>query len=62
VADYGVFMECATLGSGPAVAITGEGCATRDLDGDGDIDLDDFGIFQRCFTGQDIPGNPDCSK
>ncbi len=31
-----------------------------DLDRDGDVDQDDFGIFQRCSSGPGIPGDPDC--
>lgn len=31
---------------------------TADLDGDGDVDLVDFGIFVACVTGTDIPGPP----
>ncbi len=26
-----------------------------DYDGDGDVDLDDYGVFQRCYTGSDPP-------
>jgi hypothetical protein len=26
-------------------------CLKADLDHDGDVDLADFGVFQRCFTG-----------
>lgn len=29
-----------------------------DLDADGDVDLDDFGVFQRCLTGPGIPVTP----
>lgn len=30
----------------------------QDADGDGDVDLDDFGIFQACFNGPNRPYNP----
>ena len=31
-----------------------------DADTDTDVDADDFGIFQACLTGADIPGDPAC--
>jgi len=32
-----------------------------DADGDGDVDQDDFSVFQQCFTGSDAPGPmPNC--
>lgn len=35
--------------------------AKADLDGDGDVDADDFGILQACLTGRDVPQtNPAC--
>jgi hypothetical protein len=37
--------------------------APGDLDGDGDVDMEDFGIFQACLTGSGIPQtDPDCLK
>lgn len=33
-----------------------------DLDRDGDVDQTDFGIFQRCWSGPNIPANPECAK
>ncbi len=32
------------------------------LDGDSDVDPDDFGIFQGCLTGADVPANPLCAE
>jgi hypothetical protein len=43
--------------SGPAVAFK-VGCGGKDLDRDGDVDQDDFGIFQRWYgrsVGSPIP-------
>lgn len=38
------------------------GCPTSkaDLDRDGDVDPDDFGIFQRCVSGANVPADPNC--
>lgn len=37
------------------------GCGVAELDGDGDVDLADFGVFQLCFTGIGSGGvEPDC--
>jgi hypothetical protein len=47
--------------AGPFIPIDDPNCANRDLDGDGDIDQSDYGIFQRCFSGPDVEGNPDCA-
>jgi hypothetical protein len=39
------------------------GCPTSraDLDRDGDVDMDDFGIFQRCYSGPEIPADASCA-
>jgi hypothetical protein len=47
----------------PGVSVDACGCppfVPGDLDRDGDVDQDDFGIFQRCGSGPGIPGDPDC--
>jgi len=31
-----------------------------DLDGDGDVDLSDFTVFQLCFGGSNSPPAPNC--
>src|SRR5206468_10163950 len=35
-------------------------CADARLDADQDVDLDDFGIFQRCYSGEGHPADPKC--
>jgi len=40
----------AACASGPALPQTDPGCRDADLDGDADVDQDDFGIFQRALT------------
>jgi hypothetical protein len=55
--DMDAFMLCDL---GPAIPVTG-GCASKDLDFDGDVDAADFGIFQRCYSGVD-PGDPNCAS
>ncbi len=42
------FLDCVT---GPSGGLLG-GCEKLDFDGDGDVDFDDFGVFQIAFTGQ----------
>ncbi len=43
-------------------SVCAEGCAFGDLDGDGDVDLVDFGVFTRCFTGARGEAGPACSE
>lgn len=38
--------------TGPGVPFADPSCSDADLDGDLDVDLDDFGLFQRCATGE----------
>jgi hypothetical protein len=35
-------------------------CQTADFDDDNDVDISDFGIYQRCFSGTNVPANPAC--
>lgn len=33
-----------------------------DLDHDGDVDQSDFGILQRCYSGEDVPADANCGN
>jgi outer membrane protein assembly factor BamB len=45
---------------GPAVALAPPPCTQQDSDADGDIDLEDFAAFMRCFQ-QPLPAAPSAS-
>ncbi len=47
--------------SGPGMSQTGEACAKAKLDGDEDVDQTDFGLFQRCMSGENVPASPGCA-
>jgi hypothetical protein len=54
-----VFAGCF---SGPAVLrVNTLPCFKSDLDRDNDVDMSDFGVFQRCFSGTDELANLDCA-
>ena len=36
------------------------GCGAKDLDTDGDVDQEDFGLLQACLTGMNVPADPGC--
>lgn len=55
--DMNHMVSCA---SGAAIVQTNLDCADTQLDEDEDSDLDDFGLFQRCFSGVDIAPDPLC--
>lgn len=48
------------------VAVDSGGCLLNrlraDFDGDGDVDHVDFGLFQRCISGPNIPADPACEE
>lgn len=46
--DADHILECQT---GSMVAQNDPACRDADMDGDTDVDQDDFGVFQRCVTG-----------
>lgn len=37
------------------------GTRSGDLDGDGDVDSNDFALFADCMTGPEVPAGPDCA-
>ena len=45
------FAHMPTCMTGPLGGVLGPGCETFDLDGDIDVDLEDFAGFQGAFTG-----------
>ena len=53
-------MHLKTCTLGPAVPQLVPECANARLDADDDVDQDDFGIFQRCWSGT-APGAPACA-
>lgn len=47
------------------VTVDTDGCPPiipGDFDRDGDVDMDDFGVFQRCTSGPNVPGDPNCAN
>ena len=48
--DEGDFLAFQSCGSGPSIHYSDD-CSKADLDHDEDVDMDDFGILQRSFTG-----------
>jgi hypothetical protein len=69
--DLQILQACATRASVAydAQALPGtcpslpdhHGLIRPDIDRDGDVDLEDFGRFQRCFRGAGIPADPACA-
>jgi hypothetical protein len=55
--DTAAFEACA---SGPEIAQSDPDCGGAKLDADADVDHLDFSLLQRCFTGADQFGDPDC--
>ncbi len=57
--DLAAFVGCV---SGAAVEQTEPACAWAQLDEDEDVDLSDFGVFQRCYSGENNPADPNCAN
>jgi hypothetical protein len=61
VATIGLFRAGSPGSVSVTVAAPGApACGSFDADGDGDIDLTDFGNFQLCFTGSGGDASPGC--
>jgi hypothetical protein len=56
--DYAILDACT---SGPGIPNAAD-CGNADLDLDGDVDQSDFGIFQRCYSGESISPDPSCAN
>jgi hypothetical protein len=59
--DEADVAEFATCASGPGVEVLA-GCEVWNVDADEDVDLDDFGILQRCYSGSLRPADPNCAN
>lgn len=57
-ADVDRLFSCAR---GPNIPKS-PGCTAFDLDDDDDVDQDDFGIFQRCYSGSGVVPKPNCGQ
>ncbi|HOW71522.1 MAG TPA: hypothetical protein PKY77_13040 [Phycisphaerae bacterium] len=56
--DLAFFTACLTSANIDAAP----GCEPADLDDDGDADLDDFGILQRCLRGMELQVDLACGN
>lgn len=59
--DFTDLVHLRLCARGPTVSQMELTCADARLDGDLDIDLDDFGILQRCYSGAGNPAHPNCN-
>ncbi len=57
--DVAIFLPCIT---GPAQGPPAIGCDLADIDSDDDVDQSDFGLLQRCMTGDTVFGDPNCAS
>ncbi|MEP0842594.1 MAG: FG-GAP repeat protein [Phycisphaerae bacterium] len=49
----------------PGAVVDAAGCPALtpgDFDRDGDVDMTDFGLFQRCLSGEGVPADPNCAR
>lgn len=57
-ADLDAFLTCAI---GPGIPQPAPICAMAKLDEDDDVDQSDFGILQRCLSGENVAADPNCT-
>jgi hypothetical protein len=57
--DYGHLQRCLT---GYWVSPIDPACQDTDLDGNGWVDRSDILVFQKCMTGPNVTGDPNCAK
>jgi hypothetical protein len=58
-ADLDAFAACAL---GPGIPQLAPNCAGAKLDEDDDVDQNDFGILQRCLSGENVAADPSCGN
>jgi hypothetical protein len=58
--DLVFFAQCATRDKVPHNGTPL--CQEADFDHDGDAEGNDFAVYQRCFSGTNIPANPPCAQ
>ncbi len=56
-ADFDLLRACLSR----AQVAYGSGCGWADFDQDGDADLADFAVFQRCYRGEGVPADLNCT-
>lgn len=62
--DFIIFQVCATRATvaGLPPGCTAEAFAISDFDQDLDVDMDDFGAFQRCYSGENVAPSTSCGQ
>jgi hypothetical protein len=60
--DFDDLAHFQSYATGSAIDPPASGCESADLDHDGDVDQDDFGIFERCFSGTERVEDLNCAK
>lgn len=66
IADAGSYQCVVTAGCGSATSsaatLTVQARVAADLNGDCDVDGDDFGLFEGCLSGEGVPAAPGCEN
>jgi hypothetical protein len=60
----GSASRCSPTRSGRSspLPVWAQGLIPADFGKDHDVDADDFGIFQRCYSGAGKPADPNCAN